>query len=189
MTGSQDTNLECVLWRRLDTAGHECGRVYGDDDGWYLDGVAIFSHEGQPVRLEYLVECNVDWETTAVHIDGWVGDEMIEIEIEATQDGVWTINGTEVEVVEGCKDIDLNFSPITNTLPICRLDLKVGESQKVRAAWLRFPSFDLVPLDQTYTRINADAIKYESSTGFTAELKINEIGLVIDYPNLWTVER
>jgi hypothetical protein len=43
----------------------------------------------------------------------------------------------------GCVNIDLNFSPSTNLLPIRRLDLSVGASAIVRAAWLRFPGMNV----------------------------------------------
>lgn len=180
---------DSILWRRLDTKGHEAARVYGDDDGWYLDGAAVFLHENAPCPLEYLVECDLEWRTMAATIDGWVGDEVIELELLASEGGIWYLNDEEIKGVEGCVDIDLNFSPITNLLPLHRLNLKPGESQSVSAAWLRFPTFDLERLDQTYTRLDDSTVKYESRDGeFVRTLKVNSSGLVLDYPGFWTVE-
>ena len=177
-----------IIWRRLDMPGHESVRIYGDPDGWYLDGATVFLYDGQACRLEYLIQCDPDWQTTFVTIDGWIGDEAVEVEISASDNG-WYFNEEEVAGLEGCVDIDLNFSPVTNLLPIRRLNLAVGESKSVRAAWLRFPSFDLEVLDQIYTRVDANTIRYESRDGqFTAELKINGAGLVTDYPGYWTLE-
>jgi hypothetical protein len=91
--------------------------------------------------------------------------------------------------VAGCIDVDLNFSPSTNVLPIRRLNLAVGESQIVRAAWLRFPSFVLEPLEQRYTRIAEDRVHYESfTTNFQAELRVSRNGMVLDYENIWIAE-
>ena len=128
-----------VLWQRVDMPGHEAVRVYEGEDGWYLDGAAIFSFDGKPCRLEYLIECDSDWITSFATVDGFVGEEVVAIEIEA-EDGVWYLNGDEIRDVEGCTDIDLNFSPVTNLLPIKRSDLAIGSEASVRAAWLRFPS-------------------------------------------------
>lgn len=186
MFDNDEKEAASVLWQRFDGTGLEAARVYGDDDGWYLDGAAIFEFEGKPVRLDYLVECDTEWLTAFVHIDGWIGDEIIDIDIEATQGDTWLINDEEISSVQGCKDIDLNFSPITNTLPLRRLEMQVGETKHVRAAWLKFPSFELEPLDQTYTRVDADTIRYESSNGFAAELKIDSNGVVKSYPNGWS---
>ena len=178
-----------ILWRRLDTSGHESARVYGDEDGWYLDGAAIFLHEGSPCRLEYLIECDPDWRTRSATIDGWVGEDIIEIEIAVSEEGVWYLNDEEIEAVEGCDDIDLNFSPITNLLPVRRLEIQSGGKEPVSAAWLRFPSFTLERLDQTYARLDDSTVRYESRDGkFTRELKVNAAGLVLNYPDFWIAE-
>ena len=180
---------QSILWRRVDTVGLEAARVYGDDDGWYLDGSAIFLHERKPCRLEYLIECDTEWRTTGATIDGWVGDEVIAHEILVSEGGEWYLDDEEIEGVHGCVDMDLNFSPITNVLPLRRLDLQIGESKSVTAAWLRFPLFELQRLDQTYTRLDESTIKYESRGGeFARDLKINDDGLVLDYPGYWIVE-
>ena len=180
---------QSILWRRVDTLGLEAARVYGDDDGWYLDGSAIFLHEGTPCRLEYLIECDTEWLTTSATIDGWVGDEVIAYEILVSDNGEWYIDDEEIEAVHGCVDIDLNFSPITNVLPLRRLDLQIGESNSVTAAWLRFPSFELERLDQTYTRLDESTVKYESRNGeFVRELKVNADGLVLEYPDYWITD-
>lgn len=180
---------QSILWRRLDTKGLEAARVYGDDDGWYLDGAAIFLHEGDPCRLEYFIECDPEWRTMSATIDGWVGDEVITREIEVSEDGIWYLDDEEIKEVEGCVDIDLNFSPITNLLPLRRLELKNGESKKVSAAWLRFPSFKLERLDQSYTRIDDSTVRYESRDGeFVRDLKVNSAGLVTEYPDYWMAE-
>jgi hypothetical protein len=91
--------------------------------------------------------------------------------------------------VEGCGDLDLNFSPSTNLLPIRRLNLAVGEEARVRAAWLRFPSFALEPLEQIYRRVDTTTYRYESAGAkFVTELKVNAAGFVTRYPNFWEVE-
>src|SRR5438132_1248052 len=77
----------------------------------------------------------------------------------------WRLNGTECPAVAGCIDVDLNWSPSTNLLPICRLGLAPGQEAGVRAAWLRFPSFTLEPLEQRYRRLDAATYRYESGGG------------------------
>ncbi|MEP6849135.1 MAG: putative glycolipid-binding domain-containing protein [Acidobacteriota bacterium] len=182
-------NERSMIWKRLDVAGHEAVRLYGDEDGWYLDGAAIFLHNKEVCRIEYLIECDLNWRSVFVSLDGWIGDDLIDLEISVSSRQIWTLNGDNIDGVSGCLDIDLNFSPITNTLPIRRLGLIAGESKAVRAAWLRFPSFELEPLDQTYTRVNATTVRYESGGGkFLADLVVDELGLVTTYPDYWTIE-
>jgi hypothetical protein len=85
--------------------------------------------------------------------------------------------------------LDLNFSPSTNLLPIRRLNLAVGQEAQVKAAWLRFPSFELEPLSQVYRRIDELTYRYESGEGrFVADLTVNSVGFVTNYPDIWQAE-
>ncbi len=178
-----------LLWRRIDQPGHEAVRLAYEARSWHLNGVAVFAHDGQPCQLDYAIACDGQWKTTGARVTGWVGDQHIEIEVSVDSAGRWFVNGTERREVEGCIDLDLNFSPSTNLLPIRRLGLAVGDQAPVRVAWLRFPGFALEPLDQTYRRTGARAYLYESAGGsFVAELQVNEDGLVTDYSGLWACE-
>jgi hypothetical protein len=92
----------------------------------------------------------------------------------------------EIPAVAGCLDVDLAFTPATNILPLRRLDLAVGESREMTAAWVRFPELSVEPLAQRYTRLDERRVRYESRDGsFTAELEVDELGLVVSYPPLW----
>lgn len=114
---------------------------------------------------------------------------MIEIRLAVSPDQSWRLNEKDYPDVAGCIDLDLNFSPSTNLLPIRRLGLAVGQEAEVRAAWLRFPSFRLEPLEQVYRRIDETSYRYESGGGrFVAELSVNEEGFVTNYPNIWETE-
>lgn len=178
-----------ILWRRLDQPGHESARLSLQETGWHLAGTAVFAHQQQPCRLDYLVVCDSQWQTVSGRVAGWVGDEGVEIELSVDSARRWWVNGTECPEVEGCADLDLNFSPSTNLLPIRRLNLAVGQEAEVTAAWLRFPSFSLEPLKQTYRRIAAATYRYESGGGtFVRELPVHASGFVTDYPDFWTLE-
>jgi hypothetical protein len=174
--------------------GHESVRVFFAEDSWYLEGTSVFLYEDKPCRLDYLIECDEKWQTTAADITGWAGDELIDLEIDIdidiNGDRRWFINEKESPEVKGCIDIDLNFSPITNSLPIRRLNIAVGKEAGVKAAWLRFPSFQLEPLEQIYTRVSETTYRYESGGGsFISELDVNEAGLVTNYPDYFEIEK
>jgi hypothetical protein len=78
---------------------------------------------------------------------------------------------------------------VSGLLPIRRLDLAVGQAAEVRAAWLRFPGFELEPLAQVYRRVDAGTYRYESGGGpFVADLQVNAAGFVTDYPGIWQAE-
>ena len=178
-----------VLWRRLDIPGHEFARLFFDSFCWHLNGTAIFVQDEKPCRVDYRLKCNSEWETLSGRVSGWAGEKEIEIEISVEQNRRWRINGQECAQAADCIDLDLNFSPLTNTLPIRRLNLNVGEKAEVRAAWLKFPSFQIESLEQSYHRIDATTYRYESAGGrFVANLIVNETGFVTSYPNFWQIE-
>jgi hypothetical protein len=181
-----------ILWRRLDEPGHEFAQLFFEDAVWRLTGTAIFAFghpQRRPARLDYLVVCDADWQTRSASVSGWVGDEVIRVDVSVDEARRWRLNGIEVPEVEGCVDIDLNFSPSTNLLPIRRLRLNVGDEVAATAAWLRFPDFKLEPLDQSYRRISDAGYRYESGAGsFVAQLSVNEAGFVTGYSNSWVIE-
>lgn len=122
-------------------------------------------------------------------IAGWLGNTNVDLELTVDSEQHWRLNGVERPEVDGCFDLDLNFSPSTNILPIRRLNLAIGQQAEVKAAWLRFPSFELEPLPQIYHRLDETRYRYESADGkFVAELQVNATGMVTNYPGIWQIE-
>ena len=98
----------------------------------------------------------------------------------------WRLNGVTQPQVNGCIDLDLNFSSCTNLLPIHRLNLAVGQAGVVMAAWLHFPEFQLEALPQIYRRLNGTTYRYESAEGkFVKDLQVDAEGFVRNYPGVW----
>jgi hypothetical protein len=181
---------ERVVWRRLDEPGHEACRLRTSPDGWELAGTAIFVAGGNPVHLAYSVRCDRQWRTVRGSVCGWIGMSAVDLQIEVDDARRWRVNGTPRPDVQGCIDLDLNFTPATNLLQIRRLPLPMNEAVTVRTAWLSFPDLTLRLLEQVYRRTGAHTFAYRSpSLDFSAELTTNDAGFVIEYPPLWTAER
>ncbi len=133
---------------------------------------------------EYEVECDEDWQTLRVNVVRRIGSDSRSVRL--TNDaGRWRTAEGDLPALAGCMDVDLGASPCTNTLPIRRLNLAVAQTAKVTAAWIRFPNLTIEPLSQAYTRLAPDRYRYESSTGFSAELTVDDEGLVTVYPGGW----
>ena len=178
-----------ILWRRLDRAGHESARLRRSRRAGAWPGRRSLPTRGRRAASTTRSSRDAGWRTVSGRVAGWIGSAPVEVDLSADAAGRWRLNGADCPVVEGCVDLDLNFSPSTNALPIRRLDLAVGQAADVRAAWLRFPSLALEPLEQVYRR-TADAIyRYESAGGtFIADLEVNAAGLVIHYPGFCRAE-
>lgn len=175
-----------ILWRRVDKEGHESACVFAAEDAWHLRGSAVFEHGNQPCRLEYEVTCDSEWRTTRAFVQGWIGRLPVDLEIVRDDEQGWRLNGLPHPALAGCVDVDLNFSPSTNLLPIRRLDMNVGDQAEVRAAWLRFPTMTLEVLEQRYRRTGDTSYRYESiASGFACNLEVNEFGFVTHYPGFF----
>ncbi len=178
-----------ILWRRLDRPGHEACRLVSGPSGHRLDGSTVCAHDGQACRLDYTVTCDAAWRTVSATVTGWVGATAVDVVLASDAASRWTLNGIPQPQVEGCVDLDLNFSPSTNLLPIRRLSLPIGRESPVRAAWLRFPGFTLEPLDQIYRRRSESRYRYESAGGrFVAELDVQAAGFVTRYPDFCEID-
>lgn len=189
MMNSIQDHFESILWRSVARPGHETCRMFARDSRWHLEGTALLSHEQQPCRLNYQVVCDSAWRTLSASVEGWLGKTLVNFQIRTEPTQSWWLNEVEQPEVMGCTDLDLNFSPSTNTLPIRRLGLAIGEAADVNAAWLRFPGFRLETLRQQYHRLSETAYRYESDGGkFVADLKVNQSGFVVDYQGLWESE-
>ena len=179
---------KAIAWQRIDKPGHEYCTLARTEGGAKLTGVAILSNDATPCCLQYKIDCDSQWRTLVCHVTGYMGKKAVALDIRREGEQ-WLMNGLEMPEVSGAEDIDLGFSPSTNLLPIRRLGLKVGEQAAVRAAWVRFPELTLELLEQSYARVAEDSYHYESGNGgVRRDLKVDETGFVLEYPELWHAE-
>jgi len=92
--------------------------------------------------------------------------------------------------LEGCLDVDISATPFTNTLPIRRLQLQLGESAEIQVVYLAVPEMQINCEPQRYTCLEVNpaggVYKFESLTSvFVAKLPVDADGLVLDYPQLF----
>lgn len=180
-----------IRWRRLDVFGHEHARIHRVPSGWRLQGKVEVRESGVSAQLDYVVECDPTWLTRSVLVYGEAAGRPVRFALSADGAGNWTADDQVLAAVSGALDIDLGFTPATNTLPIRRLALRVGESGKVRCAWLRFPELRLEALDQTYEKLTERSYRYTANVDgelFSARLETDAYGLVMHYEGLWAAD-
>lgn len=174
------------IWKVVDGIGLERFQLLQIREGWNLRGTLIRLHEGNPFEVRYSIVCDAQWQTLNAYIELWGDRRNSRIAIE-NQDGAWTANGEAVPQFNGCLDIDLGWTPSTNTLPIRRLNLAHrGDSGPIDAAWIRFPALALERLEQRYTLLADRRYRYTSGEGaFTAEIVVDQHGIVEEYKGYW----
>jgi hypothetical protein len=182
-------NPQTIIWRRLDTPGHDACRLVERDDAWRIEGAAVFRHKADAAVLVYVVECDREWRTREGTVNGWVGSDPVALRIRRSSRGIWTLNSEVVPNLQQCVDLDLGFTPATNLSQLRRIALRVGQAADVPVAWLDAPFGSLEALHQRYERRTAETYWYEASRfNYAALLQVREAGFVEKYPSLWEAE-
>ncbi len=176
-----------VLWRRDDAAGTESFLLSGDDSGWSLEGTVVAPLDRKPAHVRYRIACDSLWRTAGAEVVVTHGGVRRELRMSVRDRGTWWVDGTEEPSLRGCTDVDLEISPSTNTLPIRRLNLPIGQEASLVAAWVRFPGLTVEALHQTYARTAANRYRYASGD-FAADIEVDDLGLVIRYKGGWSRE-
>jgi uncharacterized protein len=173
-----------LVWAALQFPGLEHVLTRADEAGFRADAQLVLAEE-RPCRVRYLIECDPAWRFTALTmtISDAGGDRTLKLT--ATPDGQWQSDGEPRPDLDGCVDIDINCTPLTNTLPIRRLGWATGTAHDLSVAYVSVPDLTVRPVSQRYTRLAPDVYQYESGT-FRTELPVDEGGFVLDYPVYWS---
>ncbi|WP_306260025.1 putative glycolipid-binding domain-containing protein [Pararhizobium sp. IMCC21322] len=176
-----------ILWRRVDVDGMDACSYEPSGDGFLISGTALYQERDDPAKFEYEVNCNSDWSSQSARVSGWLGTTKTEFALSRHPTGSWDFNGEEIGEVSGLLDVDLGFTPATNTNAIRRLDLEIGEKVETTAVWLDTEDWRFKPLRQVYQRLSKTDFSYSSpSHDYAANLVTDEFGIVRIYPGLWT---
>jgi uncharacterized protein len=184
-----DSNPHSVvtgLWRWLQGTGLERFDFRRTGDEWIFRGTILTLAHDAAAEARYEITCDHSFHTRAANISvrDAAGERTLQI---AAENGRWYENGVENQTVAGALDIDLGWSPSTNTLPIRRLGLEIGQaSGEFIAAWVRFPELTLQPLQQEYLRLADREYQYSSRGGaFVANVLVDNDGVVLNYEGFW----
>jgi hypothetical protein len=184
--------MQCqsVIWKRLDDSGMDACRYRQQADGWIVEGSAVFTVHREITRLSYRLHCDREWNSVSANVRGWVGKRDIAIDLRRTCEGGWSVNDRPIHNVDGLLDVDLGFTPATNTNAIRRMRIVIGREIENTAVWLDTADWRIKPLTQIYERRSATTYAYASPLhGYSAILEVDDFGLVVAYPDLWEAVR
>jgi hypothetical protein len=179
-----------LVWIPEDEPGIEDVRITHDPaKGTEFSGAIVRLWEGQPLRVTYNLVCDTGWRVRELQMIGEseaVGERALRVFADGA--GAWhDDNSQPLDALQGCIDVDIMLTPLTNTLPIRRLQLAPGESREISVVYIAAPDLSIRPFRQRYTRLDdGQSYRYESlESGFTAVLPVDDDGFVIDYPGIW----
>lgn len=175
-----------VVWEALAWPGTEHLVLRIGPDGVDADGMVI-ALDGRPLRLHYRLHCDPRWAARELTIEESGSQGAMTFRSDGA--GMWTDGeGRARDDLAGCIDVDIAATPFTNTLPIRRLGLAVGESRDLRVLYVTVPELTVRAVDQRYrclaTNGTGATYRYESGS-FMADIRVDTEGIVVDYPGLW----
>jgi hypothetical protein len=177
-------------WQHRDArSGFEVVYFTPDDDGFRLDGCTTAIEDGQTWVVSYTISVDSTWTTRRAQITGRSVAGVRQTRLEADGIGHWQVDGRSAPHLDGCLDVDLESSAMTNALPVHRMRLHLGAESPAPAAYVRAPDLAVVRLEQDYLRVSDEnghqQYDYASPAfNFACRLTYDESGLVIDYPGI-----
>ncbi|HWA47108.1 MAG TPA: putative glycolipid-binding domain-containing protein [Dongiaceae bacterium] len=172
-------------WLPDQGSGSELFEHEATSSGHALRGRIVASQDGAGIEASYVVETDTAWRTRRVRVE--IANRDRALEISANGIGRWSdAGGTWIPALDGCIDVDLSLTPATNTLPIRRLGLPVGEGADIKVAYVLAPDLSLRAGPQRYTRLGDRFWRFRGvDIDFTADISVDEEGFVVDYPGLF----
>lgn len=176
-----------LAWERTEElAGHSMARVERRPGGWRFHGAEVVGGPSAVLACSFRVDVDDAWHTRAVTVRVVDDDGECERTIDVADPGRWQVDDAPRPDLEGCLDVDVAATPLTNTFPIRRLAaLEVGEEVRIPVAWVDVPSLAVSRVEQTYRRLpDVDGLaawEYRDDAHGRFGLRVDEDGLVAEY--------
>ena len=162
-----------VLWKNLLLGGTDYCALWHTPEGWLLEGTVVgVLEDRRPVLATYEVHCDKKWHTHRVQVERTIGTDVKTLSLIVESRGLWRSSGRELREAEGCVDVDLALTPATNTLPIWRLDLPIGRTESVIAAWVKLPDLAVQRLPQHFQPVIEGLLSQPAPEGYLAYLRL-----------------
>jgi len=178
-----------AAWQHRDARnGFEVVFLEPHGDGYLAEGNTAAVEDGEGWAVHYAIALRPDWSTRRARVWARSASGTRDLTLE-TDRGGWSIDGRPAGQLDGCLDVDLESSSLTNAFPVHRLGLEVGAAADAPAAYVRASDLRVERLEQRYVRLDDDGklqrYRYTApSFGFETRLAYDEHGLVVDYPGV-----
>jgi hypothetical protein len=175
-----------VRWRPVQGGGLEHLTVRPVNGAIVARGVIIGARGGAPYGVHYTIVCDSNWVVRSLGLE--TTDDR-RLHLSSDGGGHWRDHdGRSLPDFDGCIDVDLAGTPFTNTLPIRRLDLDVDrDAVTLTMVYVPFDTFSPKIDGQCYRCLQPGRLfRYQAlDRSFTADLSVDDDGLVFDYPTLF----
>lgn len=120
---------ETAAWHHLDAReGFEVLFIAGRNGGWRFDGCTAAVENGTAWTVSYAIDVDASWRTRRARITSQSASGERTVEVVGNGCGHWHVDGQPLPDLDGCLDIDLESSALTNGLLLAYpgLAIRVG---------------------------------------------------------------
>jgi hypothetical protein len=112
----------CAAWRHLDAReGFEVVFLRAGNDGCRVEGDTAAVEDGKAWAVRYDISVDAAWATRSARVWGRASSGLRELSLEADGAGRRRIDDVPAGQLDGCLDVDLESSSLTNAFPVHRL--------------------------------------------------------------------
>ncbi|CAD0220789.1 putative glycolipid-binding domain-containing protein [Chryseobacterium sp. D764] len=177
--------MKTLIWQGILYQSLEYFNLLSDDKSYTAESKIIGCYEDKIFAVNYSILIDKNWIVQDFLIESEINTIKSKLAGKRIQDQ-WEINNTISPELNGCEFIDISLTPFTNTLPINNLKLQESISQKIDVLYIDILNQQIRPVQQEYTRTASHKYLYENiENDFKAEISVDEMGLVISYPELF----
>ena len=167
MTRERETTAE---WSGWDGSGHELLTLGWETGGWTADGVV------RGADVHYVVRVDEQWRLRQFLL--FRDQEEPDLWLGVNPAGQWgEINGAFRPELDGCIDVALACTPFTDSLPMKRLLLGVGDAAEVVVAFVDEETLQVTRTVRRYERVAERRWVVDG-----VELEVDDRDLVLDHP-------
>ncbi len=159
------------------------------NDGLRLQGCTTALQDDESWIVAYTIELDAGWNTRRADVTSQSAAGSWQRRLESDGAGRWLVDGAPAPELDGCFDVDLESSAMTNALPVHRANMGVGVPTPAPAAYVRAPGLAVGRLEQVYVCASDAAGKHRydyaaPAFDFRTLLVYDRSGLVLDYPGI-----
>ena len=153
-----------IRWRSVEHGGLEQLRLTEWGGAIRANGAIVGQAGEKRLGVLYQISLTPDWRFESILLQGI--DGRVSVLTRDSADRWYDTQSEQIAALLGCTDIDFEMTPFTNTLPINRAPLAIGETRRFR--------------------LEERLYRFETADGsFSADIAVDEDGLVTDYPGLF----
>ncbi|WP_163512707.1 putative glycolipid-binding domain-containing protein [Fodinicola acaciae] len=183
--------VDLVAWRGVEPERADAAAVTFGRRSLRASGSSLT----REVTVTYDLETGDGWITRRMRVRVSAKDWWRSLDLTRHQDGQWSAlvdgenddhlgHATLADGLDAALDCDLQECLLTNTMPVLRHDLhRTAASVDFVMAWISVPDLSVHASPQTYAGDGSADVVFRSGD-FVATLKLDDDGLVVDYPGL-----